>query len=99
MRGVIANGHNGPPSPVIKWYMWPLAPVAFLAAMLVILPLCIVALLSIPYFSLYPDHHAHVADCQGSQSEKARVARWRVTYSRMSFAGRVRRAMRRIARR
>lgn len=97
MLGPMATGENLSRNRV-KWYLWPLVPFGFAAAMIVMLPLGLLALLSIPYFLLYPDRHLHFADLHGSEIEKARVARWRATYSRLSFAGRVRRATRRIAR-
>jgi hypothetical protein len=83
----------------LPWYLWPLVPFAFLAALSVMLPLGVLALISIPFFWLYPDRHMQFADLEGTPEEKARVARWRAAYNRLSFFGRVRRSIRRTARR
>lgn len=77
------------------WYLWPLAPLAFLGSLIVMLPLGVLALVSIPVVWLYPDRHMHVHDLRGSAEEKRRLARWRREYNRLSFFGRVRRSIRR----
>jgi hypothetical protein len=62
------------------------------------IPMGIIALLSIPYFWLYPDRHAHVADGEGTDAEKARLLRWRNAYRQLSFIGRVQHARKRSRR-
>jgi hypothetical protein len=80
------------------WYLWPLALFAFVAALTVMLPLGVIALVSIPLTWLYPDRHMHIADVQGTAEEKARLARWRAAHNRLSFVGRVRHSIRRSVR-
>jgi hypothetical protein len=83
----------------LPWYLWPLVPPVFVVTMVVVgIPLGLLALLSIPYFWLYPERHAHVADLEGTESEKARLRRWRAAYQRMSFIARVRHARKRSRR-
>lgn len=84
----------------LPWYLWPLVPpVAVVVAVVVGIPLGIVALLSIPYFWLYPDRHAHLADVEGTDRQKMQLRRWRLAYARLSIVGRARRVMRLSVRR
>jgi hypothetical protein len=83
----------------VPWYLWPLALPVFVVTMVVVgIPLGILALVSIPYFWLYPERHAQRADFEGTESEKARVRRWRNAYRRLSFIARVRHATKRSRR-
>ena len=90
-------------SPTLKrvpWYLWPLVPPVFLATLIFVgIPLGLLALLSIPYFWLYPDRHAHQWDFEGAGREKERLHRWRSAYQRIPFVARVRRAIKRSRRR
>jgi hypothetical protein len=52
----------------------------------------IVALLSIPYFALYPDLHATTYDI-GTERERAIINRYRRFTSRVSFWTRLRRVL------
>jgi hypothetical protein len=82
------------------WYLWPLIPPVFVATVVfVAIPLAALALVSIPYFWLYPERHAHQADVEGTERERQRLRRWRAAYQRISSAGRVRHALRRSSRR
>jgi hypothetical protein len=84
----------------LPWYLWPLVPpVAIVTFTVVGIPLSILALFSIPYFWLYPDRHMHIADVQGTLTDKERVAKWRAAHRRLSFFQRVRHSQRRFARR
>ena len=78
----------------IPWYLWPLAPFAFCASLVIIIPLGILALLSIPYFALFPDHHLHQYDLDATPDQKKMLLQWRETYRRLSLWGRLKRAWR-----
>jgi hypothetical protein len=80
------------------WYLWPLVPVAFVATLPVILPLALLALVSIPLTFVYPDRHKHLYDVGGTSAQKARLAQWRDAYERLGFLNRLRRAKEKIAR-
>jgi hypothetical protein len=82
----------------LPWFAWPLVPLVLPAVLLVMLPLGLVALFSIPYFALYPDRHAHRYDFEGTAQQRARVERWRAGYGRLGLWGRVARAFK-VARR
>ena len=81
-----------------KWLFWLLAPFAFINALVVILPVG-GALLSIPYFSLFPERHAHAFDFSGSPHQRERLVQWRSAYSRLTLAQRVYRTRKRRQRR
>lgn len=82
------------------WYLWPLIPPIFLiTAICVGLPLAILALISIPFFWLYPDRHIRLADARGTPLQKLRVAQWRAIYNSLSFPARLRRSLKRFSRR
>jgi hypothetical protein len=83
----------------LPWYAWPLAPVAFAAACIIMLPLSLLALLSIPYFALYPDYHVHIYDVQGTGRQRELLARWRACYARLGLFARCRRAITLLGRR
>ena len=71
----------------------------FVVTMVVIgIPLGLLALVSIPYFWLYPERHAQQADLEGTESENARLRRWRAAYQKVSFIARVRHAKKRSRR-
>src|SRR5260370_40802733 len=77
----------------VPWYLWPLVSFALLAALIAVIPLAVLACLSIPYFSIYPDRHRHVYDENGSPRQRELLARWRACYNRLSFRQRVARAI------
>ena len=83
----------------LPWYAWPLIPLVLPVAVVVMLPLGLLALLSIPDFWLCPDRHAHLYDFEGTPHQRARLARWRAAYRRLGLWGRVRRAIKLIRRR
>ena len=80
-------------------YLWPLAPFALVASLLVMLPLGPIAILSIPYYAIFPDRHLHKYDVEGTEQQRKRMVQWRSVYSRMSFVQRLVRAMTHVKRR
>jgi hypothetical protein len=79
-------------------WAWPLIPFVLPVVLLIMIPLGIAALISIPYFALYPDRHAHLYDFEGTAQQRARLASWRAGYARLSVWGRLKRAIK-LARR
>jgi hypothetical protein len=76
----------------VPWYAWPLVPLVLPVVVLVMIPLGVLALISIPYYAVFPDHHAHFYDFQGTPHQKETLARWRAAYRRLSFPQRIGRA-------
>ena len=66
-------------------------PVFLVTFAVVIVPLAILAALSVPYYLLYPERHAHFYDLHGSPAQRERVAKWRLLSSRLSFWQRIQR--------
>lgn len=83
----------------VPWYLWPLVPLALASGLVVMLPLGILALLSIPYFAIFPDHHAHRYDFEGAPHQRERLAQCRALYRNMNLLQRIERAVRRWRRR
>ena len=83
----------------LPWYGWLLAPFVLPAALFVLLILAPFALLSIPYFLLFPERHRQVHDFDGSDHQRQRIAQWRAGYSRLSLLGRLQRAFKKRQRR
>lgn len=83
----------------VAWNLLPLASVAFLAAALVLIPLGLLALVSVPYFAMFPDRHMHPYDFEPTPLQRARLAQWRGAYRRLGWCGRVRRMVTRLRRR
>jgi hypothetical protein len=77
----------------VPWYLWPLVPLAFAGGLVVMLPLGIFALLSIPHFTVFPDHHAHLYDFEGTPQQRARLAQWRALHRNMNLLQRIERAI------
>jgi hypothetical protein len=74
------------------WYLWPFViPGMFLGA-IVMLPLGVLAVLSIPYFILYPERHLHEWDIDENLGHERSMRRWRAAYARLTLLGRVCRA-------
>ena len=94
MRHEASTTRSGPP-----WYLWPLVPVVFVATLPVVLPLALLALVSIPLTFVYPDRHRHLHDVQGTPAQRARLAQWRAAYDRLGIVGRLRRAKEKFVRR
>lgn len=85
---------NPPQQPQIKttpwrWYQLPLIPLGFVFVMLAMLPLGLIALLSIPFFALYPERHMHVYDLQGTPRQRELLTRWRTTRAKISLPRRL----------
>ena len=79
----------------VPWYLWPLAACGYLAIFIIIgIPLLILAAVAIPYYALFPDHHADIYDVRGTPRQRERLAQWRAAYRRLGIIGRVRRAIR-----
>lgn len=77
----------------LPWYGWLLAPLVLPAVLLVAILLGLLALLSVPYFALYPDRHADIIDFGGNAREREWLAKWRAKYAQLGFLGRIRRCM------
>jgi hypothetical protein len=75
----------------VPWYSWPLIPFAFLAALPVLIFLSPIALISIPYYKLYPDRHLHIYDREGTTRERQLLARWRSLYRELNIFQRLHR--------
>jgi len=78
--------------PPPRWYAWLFVPFFLPVVVVIGLILGLLALVSIPYFLIYPDHHLHVADVEGPEDARERLARWRAKYRSLGFLGRLRRA-------
>jgi hypothetical protein len=74
------------------WYAWPLAPFAFCAGLVVMIPLGIVGLFSIPYFFVFPERHRQVWDFEGTAHQRKLLERWRAEYAKLRFTQRLARA-------
>lgn len=81
------------PSERLPWYAWPLVPFVFVATLVLMLPLGALALLSIPYFLVFPDRHAQIHDFGGTPRQQELLARWRESYSRLGIRGRLARRL------
>ena len=88
------GSQNSSESQKLPWYLWPLAPIALASSLFVMIPFGVLALLSIPYFVIYPDHHAHQYDFEGTDHQRKRLSQWRAQYGRMNVFGRLERAYR-----
>lgn len=73
----------------LPWYAWPLIPFVFPVAVLVMVPLGLLALLSIPYFLIFPDRHAHIYDFEGNERQKQLLKKWRIKYRKLTICQRV----------
>ena len=83
----------------LPWYGWLLVPFVIPAALVVLIPLSLLAAISIPYYFVFPDHHRHMWDSESTPHQRELLARWRTQYSRLGIFGRIRRAFaRRVAR-
>jgi hypothetical protein len=76
------------------WFAWLMAPFCILVSLPIILPLGFLAILSIPYFGIFPDHHAHLYDFEGTPEQKEFLALRRSRYRRLGLRRRIRRAFR-----
>ena len=76
----------------LPWYGWIFAPVYLLFLMMVVIPGEVLSLFSILYFSLFPDRHLHVWDCEGNEHQHRRLDQWRFQYQRCSLSRRMVRA-------
>src|SRR4051794_13118809 len=70
----------------IAWWEWLFTPVV---VMLVFVVGGALAIVSIPYFWLYPDRHMH--QWNGDPAHTRSLENWRSSYARLTFFGRVRR--------
>lgn len=67
---------------------------AGILAGILLVPPVIAGLLSIPYFGIFPDHHAHLFDFEGTPEQKAFLALRRSRYRRLGLRRRIKRAFR-----
>ena len=81
------------PSGHLPWYAWPLVPLVLPAVLIVMLPLGILALLSMPYFLVFPDRHAHIYDFKATSRQRELLSRWRSGYRRLGVGGRLARSL------
>lgn len=65
----------------------------------IMLGLALVAVWSIPYFSLHPDRHPHEWDRDRNPAHQHSLKRWRDAYANLTLAGRIRRSWIRYGRR
>jgi len=72
-------------------YLWLLAPIMLPVALLVMIPLGILALIAAPYYFVYPEHHIHQWDFEGTERQKALLVKWRTGHKRLGLFGRIRR--------
>ena len=86
------EGMTSPEKRRIPWYLWPLAPFVFCASLVVMIPLGILTLFSIPYFAIFPECHAHQYDFEATPHQRRRLAQWREMYSELNFWERLTRA-------
>jgi hypothetical protein len=75
----------------VPWYLWPLVPIVLPICLLVMLPLGFLALLSIPFYLVFPDTHFHKYDHEGTPRQKELLARWRARYAALGLRQRIRR--------
>ena len=82
----------------IAWWKWffvgPVAVAgALFAVVIFIIPVSVLALLSIPYYAVFPERHMQRYDFDGNPHEQDRLAEWRRRYSRLSMRQRIDRAL------
>ncbi|REK11953.1 MAG: hypothetical protein DWQ37_13100 [Planctomycetota bacterium] len=88
-NGVMADSEQS----AWPWYWWPLLPLLYLLLILAVVALPILGPLSVLYFAIYPERHAHAYDVRGTAHQRHRLAQWRDHYRSLSFRGRVQRAL------
>jgi len=76
----------------LPWFGWFLLPLILPAALVVLIPLSVLAAFSIPYYFIFPDHHRHLWDFEGTIHQRALLTRQRALYSRLGFLCRIHRA-------
>ena len=93
---------EGPEKPIadrkrIAWYEWPFLPLVLFALPVVLaifVILGILAAISIPYFSVYPDRHLHPYDlCDATPRQRELIAKWRHKYRSLGLWRRFKRAL------
>jgi hypothetical protein len=104
---IVALRFHGPANPVERamktsagrqserppWYLWPLVPLVLPIGLVIMLPFGLLALLSIPFYLVFPDTHPHKYDALGTPSQTERLARWRAHYRRIGLRRRIRRSV------
>jgi hypothetical protein len=75
------------------WILWLLLPFVLPVALVFGLVFVMIALVVTPYFLVYPDRHLQKIDIDGTDAQRARLARWRAGYRALGFFGRIRRAV------
>jgi hypothetical protein len=83
----------------LPWYAWMLVPFVLPAVLIVGIPLGILALFSLPYYFIFPDHHRQIWDSKGTPHQRELLAKWRSQYSQLGFFGRIQRGIRLAQRR
>ena len=82
---------EGGQSELERWYLWLLAPLVLPICLVFMLPLGLLALLSIPFYLVFPDAHLHKYDYDGTPRQKELLARWRARYASLGIIRRIRR--------
>ena len=58
------------------------------------IPFAALALILMPYFCVFPDHHRHIYDFDGATPrQRELLGKWRAQYRRLGLLGRFRRVM------
>ena len=75
----------------LPWYAWPLIPVVLAAGLVVLVPLSVLAIFSIPYYAVYPEPplRDYYMEAGLTPRQRALLARWRGLNAQLSFAERV----------
>jgi len=82
----------------LPWYGWLLAPLVLPANLVVAMLFGILSLFSILFFFVFPEHHLHPWDMEGTPHQRKLLAKWRSHYAHLGFIGRIRRAFTRLQR-
>jgi hypothetical protein len=84
----------------LPWYGWLLVPIVFPGVLIFVgIPLGVFALLSIPYYFIFPEHHRQAWDFESTPHQRELLVKWRSQYSRLGLIGRVQRGTRLALRR
>ena len=70
----------GQPAERLPWFLWPLVPLFLPICIILMLPVGLLALLSMPFYLVFPDAHLHMYDLEGTARQRELLARWRAIY-------------------
>ena len=80
IHALVSRGDKEPT--LLEW------PIIYLATPASMCCLILLGLLSIPYFTLYPERHAHSVDVFGTEAQKAAMSDYRLRSAERSFVRR-----------